>query len=612
MVGPVLFQELLLGSRRNRLYVLRWCYAGWLLLQLSFLYLGYSMSIRLGRFRPMTYEDFAEFAQNYLELIVTQHFLLLALVVPTLTAGAVTDEKWRGTLQYLLTAALRPWEIVVGKLLARCWLALTLTLPALPLVCFLGVLGGLDLGRLLALVAATLCLTFGLAGASLLASALCRHTRDAVLALYTVGFVLYLIGLGLHNWIADLTLAAQLGETTETAPALWRGLAALLDGFNPLYPLGQGWTMDDAATRGRRVLAVAAAWGTLGLVCLAVAAWRLRPAYLRYLEGHGRRRRRWWQARRAPLTGEPVRWKERNVEGVAPLSVLRDFPRWLGLLLVTLAATAASGRIFLSHLSGGLGPLWDAVWSLDLEGVLAILDASAPAGHEFYWQGFTVMLLAALVLGVRCSGAVTGERERRTWEALLLTPLETRTLVRGKFWGILGAAVPYLIAYAVPALAIAALCGLGALFWTGLWLAVTCLAVAYAGAAGLWCSVRSSTSWRSLLGTLTLTYLGGFVMYVVGSTAGCVIALVVSLVVFALAPNLGGVLGGMGLVWEFFHVGVCVAMAGAFVLTAWRLLVAAEYRVSVLERVKHWKYAPEEYYLPQVLPVRWRPSHPKS
>jgi hypothetical protein len=29
-------------------------------------------------------------------------------------------------------------------------------------------------------------------------------------------------------------------------------------------------------------------------------------------------------------------------------------------------------------------------------------------------------------------------------------------------------------------------------------------------------------------------------------------------------------------------------MAGAFVLTAWRLLVSAEYRVSVLERVKHW------------------------
>src|SRR5437660_586774 len=38
MVGPVLFQELLLGSRRNRLYVLRWCYGGWLLLQLSWLY----------------------------------------------------------------------------------------------------------------------------------------------------------------------------------------------------------------------------------------------------------------------------------------------------------------------------------------------------------------------------------------------------------------------------------------------------------------------------------------------------------------------------------------------------------------------------------------------
>jgi ABC-type transport system involved in multi-copper enzyme maturation permease subunit len=622
MVGPVLFQELLLGSRRNRLYLLRWCYAGWLLLQLGWMYLGQTMNVWIRWRRPLTYEDIAAFAQDYLTLLVTQHFLLLLLATPTLTAGAVTDEKSRGTLQYLLTTELRPWEVLVGKLLARSWLVLSLALPALPLLCFFGVLGGLDLGRLLALVVVTVGVVFGLAGASLLASALCRHTRDAVLALYALGAALYLAARWLHARLADWTLAAELGETTETAPGVWRGLAALLDCFDPLHPLGPGWAADDAGQRGRRVLAALATWGTLGLVCLAAAAWRLRPAYLRYLQSQGRKKPRWWRAQRAPLTGEPIRWKERHVEGIAPLAVLRDFPRWLGLLLVALAATFASGSIFLSHLGVPASRLWEALRGLDFEGLIELLGSVAPASEEFYWQGFLVMLLAALVLGVRCSGAVTGERERQTWEALLLTPLETRTLIRGKFWGILGAAVPYVLAYAVPTLALAALCGWAAFFWTALWLAVTCLAAAYAGAAGLWCSVRSSTSWRGMMGTLALTYLGGFVIYSAGSSAGCILAMILLLVASLLSPSFGLGLGGMAVGWQFFRVGMCIVLAAGFVLAAWRLLVSAEYRVGVLERTKHWQYAPEGYEpLPSVLPAprprsrwqaegRWRGGDP--
>ena len=68
MVGPVLFQELLLGSRRNRLYVLRWCYGGWLLLQLSWLYFAEFMTARFLWRRSMTYGDIAAFAQRVVRL----------------------------------------------------------------------------------------------------------------------------------------------------------------------------------------------------------------------------------------------------------------------------------------------------------------------------------------------------------------------------------------------------------------------------------------------------------------------------------------------------------------------------------------------------------------
>jgi hypothetical protein len=371
--------------------------------------------------------------------------------------------------------------------------------------------------------------------------------------------------------------------------------------------MGHNWTLETPAERGRRLLAALAAWGLLGGACLLLAVVRLRRDYLRYLQASGRKKLRWWQARRPAVPQEqPVRWKERHVEGVAPLAVLREYPRWLGLLLVVLATFLWSGWIILSHLPVGLGHIWHLLVALDFAELLQALTGGTPAAREFFNQGLAVMLLAALVIGVRCSGAVTGEREKNTWEALLLTPMETHQLIRSKLWGIIGASVPYLIAYAATALPLALLGGGGAVLWILLWLGVTVLAMGYAGAAGLWCSVRSKTSWRSLLGTLAFTYLGGFVIYLVGSCPASILALLITLIIALLDPSWGG--RGMAprvftMTGEVFSVAICIILAGAFVLAAWLLLRQAEYRVGVLERTKHWKYEPPS-------PRPYRPRRP--
>src|SRR5260370_2969820 len=115
------------------------------------------------------------------------------------------------------------------------------------------------------------------------------------------------------------------------------------------------------------------------------------------------------------------------------------------------------------------------------------------------WQGIGALLVATLLVGVRCSGAITGERERQTWEALLLTPLPAPHLIRGKLWGIIGASYPYLLAYLLPALAFSVLAWGCAPIYTFSLMFVTWLAMAFVGSAGLWCSVHSKGSWRRLL-----------------------------------------------------------------------------------------------------------------
>ena len=59
------------------------------------------------------------------------------LVTPTFVAGAIADEKSRGTLQDLLTAQLSSWEIVTGKLFGRLAQVGYVALAALPLLAVL-------------------------------------------------------------------------------------------------------------------------------------------------------------------------------------------------------------------------------------------------------------------------------------------------------------------------------------------------------------------------------------------------------------------------------------------------------------------------------------------
>src|SRR5262249_22858119 len=208
---------------------------------------------------------------------------------------------------------------------------------------------------------------------------------------------------------------------------------------------------------------------------------------------------------RVPVRDEPIRWRERHVEGLAPTPSLRRMPQWLGVTTVAVLSTASSLLILALSLPSGVR-FSDLLQALTLFQPARLPALMPDAADGFLCQGGTGMLLASLVVGIRCSGAITGERERKTWEALLLTPLSAKQLIRGKLWGILGASYIYLLAYAAPAVVLSVLGGVMALLWVLLWLAVTVLAMYYIGAAGLWASVRARDSWRALLATPAAWY----------------------------------------------------------------------------------------------------------
>jgi hypothetical protein len=176
---------------------------------------------------------------------------------------------------------------------------------------------------------------------------------------------------------------------------------------------------------------------------------------------------------------QPLRWKERYFGERAPL---------LGLL------------------AGGTGRLVVAGATLVMFGSWAVIAWRAGGdpwqGEHALTVGLGVLVLAGLLVAVHCAGSVSAERERQTWEPLLLTPLEPRSLLRGKLWGTLDVAWPYLATYLAAALGPVLLTGMWATFWLVLtWLA-TWVVMYFTGATGLECSVRAGNSWRALVRAL--------------------------------------------------------------------------------------------------------------
>lgn len=444
MVGPVSSLEMLNTARSGQHHRLRLAYQLILLVEFTFFLFSWLMHMFVYTDRGPPCERTVGLAWWYFALFAGQHILVLTLVTPALAAGALSDEKTRGTLGLLLATDLSSGEIVLGKWLGQVVQVLTLSMVGWPILVLLGTIGGMDAGILLLGLLKTVLLVMGLSAGSLLAAVWARKTATAAFGLYVATSVPVLV-----LWQQGLVRPFD-------ALAFWDGQ------FDPAGPGGRPMSTP-------LVLAVVA---VVIVVCLGLATWRLRPAYAAQLVGRSGRKKVWRWLARPVVTDAPLRWKERYVGELGFLSYARWLPYGARLMLVMVLSLA---------LSVGLGSSDDA----------------------FLIHGLGFLVVVSGLVGVRSSGVISGERERQSWESILLTPLEVKQLVRGKLWGIIDSARPYLLAYLGPALVWALPHGLWPIYCTlFFWFAAWGL-LYFQGANGVYWSARSSGSWQSLLKTAT-------------------------------------------------------------------------------------------------------------
>ncbi|MGE5629513.1 MAG: ABC transporter permease [Caulobacteraceae bacterium] len=86
----------------------------------------------------------------YTGLAVIQ-FILIMFIVPALTAGAISGEREKQTLDLVLCAKLRPISIIIGKLFASTSQIILLILASLPLFSTVFLFGGISIREIVQL-----------------------------------------------------------------------------------------------------------------------------------------------------------------------------------------------------------------------------------------------------------------------------------------------------------------------------------------------------------------------------------------------------------------------------------------------------------------------------
>ena len=397
----------------------------------------------------------------------TATMILLTIVVvqaPAVLAGSLAGERERGVLQLLLTTAVSPREIVLGRLLGKLSQVGMILLAGVPVLALLAAWNGLSLlqaGTLFLLLGAV---GFGGGGLAVGASVVSKKGRDALLSVYILMLLLVLSPM--------LTAVGLPARVTD-----W------LESFNPYFSMNRLIMEGQVAP----ALATCGFWLVIGLTGAAVAAWRLRSTCLGLGDTAKKSRRRMW----VPAVGErPMLWKELYVERVGSLG---RFGRWLGLLIT---ASIGGGSLVLGAIIF-LSIFWrgEPEWSLWATNILA--GALSPASGRF--MGW----LLQWAIGLRAAVSIASERERGTWDALLMSPLQPGEIVRAKLSGSLNA-LRWMAGAMVLAWTLAVVVGAVSTLDYVTWIAANATAGVLMAAVGVRCSLSLPTATKAMTWTIGL------------------------------------------------------------------------------------------------------------
>jgi ABC-type transport system involved in multi-copper enzyme maturation permease subunit len=501
LLGPVFRAELIRTARKRYSYLLRVLYGSGLLL---LLWLNYEWLVATALMRggkPLI-PDFADFAlRTFVWFAVVQLGTILVLV-PALFAGVIADEKQRKTLHYLMASRLTSGEIILDKLAARLLHLGSFVLLGLPVMSLLTLFGGVAWDYVLGGYSATCSITFFAASLAVLVSTFARRVRGAVLITYVLQAawlivppladpVCRFVFPQTYRWFGPVN-EWLMATTPLSIPLSYMYLAV------PRPPGRFPGAMPPSALVDQLAWMVGLEF-VLGILFLAIAAWRLRPTFRRQEESRRwltwfspeMRRPRW--LRRPECGADAMLWKERHFARTDVFTKLVVLPATIVLSVCVILGGGFDEKVVRS---------FDVVWQ---HGYNTVHQAPSELNGVLCSVSPLYIGLWLLAVAGAAASSVTVEREQGTWDVLISTCLTGGQILRGKaigaVWGLRGFGALLSLFWLV-GLAAGAVHPLGlllALFVVGLltWFVV---------ALGTYASLIARSTARALTATLVILF----------------------------------------------------------------------------------------------------------
>jgi len=239
-IGPVFTREVTIAPRRERTYIARSVYGGFLLLLISTAWL-----VMTGTQLITDTGDFSRFGAALFQLVTPLQLVMMLFFSAVLSAGAVAQEKDRKTLLLLLLTRLSNSELVLGKLLASLLEVLLFVVISLPIFLLTTLLGGVSYSQILKVLLVTL---FGMLACGSLGSciALWREKTFQAVAATVLIMVLWIgiwqiVGYGVFG----STIFGYSASAAAAAMSPWRAVFEAMkpvissdwnEIFAPIYP----------------------------------------------------------------------------------------------------------------------------------------------------------------------------------------------------------------------------------------------------------------------------------------------------------------------------------------------------------------------------------------
>lgn len=363
------------------------------------------------------------FGRSLFVTTVCVEFLILVFFVPAFVGGSVAEERERDTLPMLLLTRLTPFEIVTTKAFARWLPTINLILAGLPLLVLSAWLASLELETAAALFVLFSSSAFMATLSVISRQALSGPARAQATAL---GF-LWLVMPPLIS-IIPITRRSLMGELL----AELKFVCVLIAPSSPLSLVtDRSWLR---LGLGERIALMVGLQTLFGMLAIAFAANGLQareknPNWLDATRGY-----------RPPCGDDPIFWREYELpmrRGGSSLVVIRLRHVWIMIrvvllsllgLVLTLFQLAVPIGLTVSTLYFGFSAFQE-LWMNGTNGPFLERDA-----FNILMRAGTGILGLMPLLGMPAlvAGRVTTERDKKTWDAFLTTPLDAKEILGSK------------------------------------------------------------------------------------------------------------------------------------------------------------------------------------